>query len=100
MTTLNQVEAYLMERSKSQDVITSVLKFVLPEGIIVIDGSSGTYVFHNNDVSNADCAIYIDIPTFNKIRNKKLNPVFACTFKKLKVVGDIKLALKVIGFVW
>ncbi|QQR96937.1 MAG: SCP2 sterol-binding domain-containing protein [Sphingobacteriales bacterium] len=99
MTTLKEVEAYLIERSKSQNVIKSVLKFVLPEGIIVIDGSSGAYVYHNNNVPNADCAIYIDIPTFNKIKNKKINPVFAYTFKKLKVVGDIKLALKVIGFI-
>lgn len=98
MTTLTDIENYLIERANTKTVLDTKLKFVFPEGVVVVDGTSGHYNIHQTDVSNENCAIYIDTNTFDKIRNKQLNPIMAYTFRKLKVKGDIDVALKVIGF--
>lgn len=99
MESLIEIEKYLLEKANSQRVIKAILKFIFPEGIIVIDGTNGTYTLHNNNISNEHCSIFLDTSTFNKIKDKKINPIIAYTFKKLKVKGDINLALKVVSFI-
>lgn len=98
MTTLTDISNYLTERANTKGVIDTILKFVFPEGVVVVDGTSGHYNIHQNDIVNENCTIFIDTKTFDKIRNKQLNPIMAYTFRKLKVKGDIDIALKVIGF--
>lgn len=99
MDSILNIQQYLTERANTKSVIPKVLKFVFPEGNVIIDGTSGHYNIHQGDVQHENCTIFIDIPTFEKIKNKKLNPILAYTFKKLRVKGDIDLALKVIGFI-
>lgn len=97
--TLSEIKEYLIFKANSKSVIPLNLKFIFPEGIIILDGKSGNYFIHEDDSSPVDCAIYIDIATFNKIRLKKLNPILAYTIKKIKVKGNIDVAMKVISFI-
>ena len=99
MDALTDIENYLLLKANSQRVINSILKFVFPEGVIVIDGTNGNYTTHQNSINNENCAIYLDTTTFYKIKDKKINPIIAYTLKKIKVKGDINLALKVVGFI-
>lgn len=69
------------------------LKFVLGDDVIYIDGTGGSNVVSQND-GEADCTISTDAETFNKLKNGELNPMMAVMSGKVKIKGDMGLAMK------
>lgn len=69
------------------------LKFVLGEHIILIDGSEGSNVVSQKD-EEADCTISTDVETFENLKNGSLNPMMAVMSGKVKIKGDMGLAMK------
>jgi len=89
--------AVITEALKSQagnvSPLGAKLKFVLDDEAIMIDGSGDT-----NDVSNdngdADCVIIASKETFMKLKDGDLNPMMAVMSGKVKIKGDMGLAMK------
>ena len=70
------------------------LKFVLGDDIILIDGSDGqTNVVSQND-EDADTVIICDKETFLKLKAGDLNPMMAVMTGKVKIKGNMGLAMK------
>lgn len=69
------------------------LKFVLGENVIFIDGTGSSNVVSQND-GEADCTISTDADTFNQLKNGELNPMMAVMSGKVKIKGDMGLAMK------
>lgn len=69
------------------------LKFVLGEDIIFIDGSGSENVVSKED-ADADCTISTDAETFMALKNGDLNPMMAVMSGKVKIKGDMGLAMK------
>ncbi len=69
------------------------LKFVLGEDIILIDGSGDSNVVSRDDVEAA-CTISTDPETFLQLKNGELNPMMAVMSGKIKIKGDMGLAMK------
>jgi len=69
------------------------LKFVLGEDIILIDGTGDTNVVSQNDEESA-CTISTDADTFLQLKNGELNPMMAVMSGKVKIKGDMGLAMK------
>ena len=74
--------------------LSATVKFVFPEeGIIYIDGLAKP-----NTVSNADIdstiTITVSRENFEKIIDKQLNPKFALMTGKLRLRGDIRVAMR------
>lgn len=69
------------------------LKFVLGEEIILIDGSGDKNVVTTND-EDADCTISTDPDTFKALKSGELNPMMAVMSGKVKIKGDMGLAMK------
>lgn len=69
------------------------LKFVLGEDIIFIDGSGSENVVSKVD-AEADCTISTDKDTFIALKNGDLNPMMAVMSGKIKIKGDMGLAMK------
>jgi acyl-CoA dehydrogenase len=69
------------------------LKFVLGDEIILIDGTGTSNVVSNND-EEAGCTISTDTETFMALKSGELNPMMAVMSGKVKIKGDMGLAMK------
>lgn len=69
------------------------LKFVLGDDVILIDGTGDTNVVSQND-EDAACTISTDAETFMKLKNGDLNPMMAVMSGKIKIKGDMGMAMK------
>lgn len=69
------------------------LKFVLGDDIIFIDGT-GTENKVSAEDADADCTISTDKDTFLALKNGDLNPMMAVMSGKIKIKGDMGLAMK------
>ena len=69
------------------------LKFMLDDEAIMIDGSGDSNVVSNED-ADADCVIIASKETFLKLKEGDLNPMMAVMSGKVKIKGDMGLAMK------
>lgn len=69
------------------------LKFVVDDSSILIDGSGDTNEVRMSD-EEADCTITASSETIVKMRNGDLNPMMAVMTGKIKIKGDMTLAMK------
>lgn len=69
------------------------LKFVLGEDVILIDGTGDSNVVSQND-EEAACTISTEADTFLQLKNGELNPMMAVMTGKVKIKGDMGLAMK------
>lgn len=69
------------------------LKFVMGDDIILIDGTGDSNVVSNED-AEAACTISMDPDTFTQLKSGSLNPMMAVMSGKIKIKGDMGLAMK------
>lgn len=69
------------------------LKFVLGDDVILIDGTGDSNIVSQSD-EEAACTISTDTDTFMKLKNGELNPMMAVMTGKVKIKGDMGLAMK------
>ena len=69
------------------------LKFVLGEDVILIDGTGDSNIVSQND-EEAACTISTEADTFLQLKNGELNPMMAVMTGKVKIKGDMGLAMK------
>ncbi|MCB0645226.1 MAG: SCP2 sterol-binding domain-containing protein [Saprospiraceae bacterium] len=69
------------------------LKFVVDETSIVIDGTGDSNEIRMSD-EEADCTITASSETIVKMRKGDLNPMMAVMMGKIKIKGDMTLAMK------
>ena len=73
---------------------SAVIKFHFSDdGVIRIDGSGASTVVDNED-SAADCTVHVAIEDFKQIVSGDLNPQMAFMSGKLRVEGDMSLAMQ------
>ncbi|MCY4161851.1 MAG: SCP2 sterol-binding domain-containing protein [Flavobacteriaceae bacterium] len=65
--------------------------------VIVIDGTSGINQLIQEDIS-ADCEIHVAPETIKQMRDGKLNPMKAIIRRKIKIKGDMSMALQLKNF--
>ena len=83
-------------QAKNIDPIGAKVKFVLDDQAIMIDGTGEANVISADD-SDADCTITTSLETLEKMRNGDLNPMMAVMGGKVKIKGDMGLAMKLQG---
>ena len=86
--------AIVKERAEGKDlsVLGGSVKFVVDENVVVIDGNSGEI---SSDDKAATCTISTDAATMQSIMDGSSSPQAAFMTGKLKVAGDMSIALKV-----
>ena len=86
--------AIVKERAEGKDlsVLGGSVKFVVDENVVLIDGVSGEIT--SND-TEATCTISTDVDTMQSIMDGSSSPQAAFMTGKLKVAGDMSIALKV-----
>ena len=85
--------AQLNEQAQSIDPIGATLKFVIDDHTVFIDGTGDANVISQSE-EDADCTISTSLETLMKLRSGDLNPMMAVMGGKVKIKGDMSLAMK------
>ena len=88
------IDVVVKERAEGKDlsVLGGSVKFVVDENVVLIDGNSGEITSDDNE---ATCTISTDAETMQSIMDGSSSPQAAFMTGKLKVAGDMSIALKV-----
>jgi putative sterol carrier protein len=91
--TLDAFTDQVRKASQSAPNLGKTLKIQLDEGPVFIDLTKDEAVVSNED-SDADTTVTTTIDTLDKLRSGDLNPMMAVMSGKVKIQGDMGLALK------
>ena len=83
----------LSERAKVAKPLGSVLKLNFGESQIVIDGTSEVNSVSSED-TEANCTVDVSLDDFTSMMKGDLNPMTAFMSGKMKVKGDMGVAMK------
>jgi len=87
----------ILEGVKNQAAKTSPLggtvKFVMGEQVIFIDGSTAENLVSVED-KEANCTLTVSLEDMGKMMAGELNPMMATMMGKMKIKGDMGLAMK------
>ncbi len=83
----------LNEKASSVDPIGATLKMVVDEHNIYVDGTGDTNVVTAED-KEADCTITTSLETLQGLQSGDVNPMMAVMGGKIKIQGDMGLAMK------
>ena len=89
----NLVFDQLKERVEKVDSINGTLKFVVDDNTIYIDGTGDKNTITPED-KDADCTISVSSDILKQMRDGEINPMMAVMSGKVKISGDMGLAMK------
>ena len=91
---VDQITTGMRERIGAESGLGATLKFDFKgDGFVYIDGKSTPNTVTNDDLP-ADCTIKIGLDDFVQMADGKLNPTTAFMMGKLKVEGNMAIAMK------
>lgn len=91
--TLDAITEQFRNAAGNVPTIGKTLKFVFDEGTVFLDLAGDVPAISNED-KDADCTIITSIETLNEMRQGNLNPMMAVMSGKVKIKGDMGVALK------
>ena len=83
----------LTTQAANVDALGAKIKFQLDDDSILIDGTGSNNVVSMSD-AEADCVISTTKETFTQLRSGDLNPMMAVMTGKIKIKGDMGMAMK------
>jgi len=92
--TLEKIIEEMRGRVGAHSPLSAIIKFDFgDDGIVRIDGKASPTVIDNED-SEADCTVKVTMDNFIQIAEGNLNPQMAFMTGKLRVEGDMSLAMQ------
>lgn len=92
--TLQEFTDEIRRRVGTDSGLNATVKLATDQGVIYIDGRQNPTVVSNED-AEADSTIRVSLSDLQKLGTGELNPMTAFMFGKLKVQGDMGLAMKI-----
>ena len=93
----NPVFEQLQQKANEAEAIGGTLKFVIDDLVVFVDGTGNSNVVSQSD-EEADCTITTSADTLMELQSGDLNPMMAVMGGKVKIGGDMGLAMKVQSF--
>lgn len=91
--TLQELTDQVRNKVTHADNINATIKLSTDQGVIFIDGKQSPVTVSNED-NPADCDLQITVDNLVKLGNGDLNPMMAVMTGKLKIKGDMSIAMK------
>jgi putative sterol carrier protein len=91
--TLQEITAKMQEGASKKSAFGNSVKFATDQGVVHIDGNQTPPAVSNEDKS-ADCTIKMDFADFADLIGGKLDGMTAFMTGKLKIEGDMGVAMK------
>ena len=90
----NPVFEQLQQKANEAEAIGGTLKFVIDDLVVFVDGTGNSNVVSQSD-EEADCTITTSADTLMELQSGDLNAMMAVMVGKVKIGGDMGLAMKV-----
>lgn len=90
----NEVFDQLKEKAEAAEAIGGTLKFEVDDLTVYVDGSGNSNIVSQEN-GEADCTITTTAAVLMDLKNGDLNPMMAVMGGKIKISGDMGLAMKV-----
>jgi putative sterol carrier protein len=91
--TLQEITAKMKEGSAKKSSFGNTVKFDTDQGVVYIDGNANPPAVSNDD-KPADCTLKMAFSDFDDMINGKLDGMTAFMTGKLKIEGDMGVAMK------
>jgi putative sterol carrier protein len=91
--TIEEITGTFQAMAGNVPSIGKTLKFAFDEGTVFLD-LTGDKAQVSNEDKDADCTIITSIDTLNALRKGELNPMMAVMSGKVKIKGDMGVAMK------
>ncbi len=91
--TLQEITAKMKEGASKKSAFGNTVKFSTDKGVVYIDGNANPPVVSNDD-KDADCTLKMDFSDFSDLIDRKLDGMTAFMTGKLKIEGDMGVAMK------
>ena len=93
MTTLADITTKMKEGAAKKSSFGSTVKFSTDQGVVYIDGNANPPTVSNDD-NAADCTLKMDFADFAALIGGQLDGMTAFMTGKLKIEGDMGVAMK------
>ena len=90
----NPVFDQLQQKANEAEAIGATLNLVIDDTVVVVDGTGNINVVSQRD-EEVDCTITTSADTLMELQSGDLNPMMAVMGGKVKIGGDMGLAMKV-----
>ncbi len=94
---LEDVTKGMSERAGAKPAFGNSVKFVFSEGVIHVDGTAGGNNVVTNEDKPAQCTIKMTLDDFKSMAAGQLDGMTAFMTGKLKIEGDMGVAMKLQG---
>jgi putative sterol carrier protein len=91
--TLQEITAKMKEGAAKKSAFGNTVKFSTDQGVVYLDGNT-TPPSVSNDDKAADCTLKMAFSDFDDMINGKLDGMTAFMTGKLKIEGDMGVAMK------
>ena len=91
--TLQEITAKMKEGAAKKSSFGNTVKFTTDQGVVYIDGNATPPAVSNDDKA-ADCTLKMDFSDFADLIGGKLDGMTAFMTGKLKIEGDMGVAMK------
>lgn len=91
--TLQELTDQIRNKAIHADSLNATAKIVTDQGVVYIDAKQSPVVVSNED-KPADCDLHVSISDLVRMGTGDLNPMMAFMSGKLKVKGDMGIAMK------
>ena len=91
--TLPELTDQIRNKVTHADNINATVKLATDQGVVYIDATQSPAVVSNDD-KPADCELQVSMDNLVKMGTGGLNPMMAVMTGKLKIKGDMSIAMK------
>ena len=91
--TLQELTDQIRNKVTHADNINATVKLATDQGVVYIDATQSPATV-SNDNKPADCELQVTVDNLVKMSNGDLNPMMAVMMGKLKIKGDMGIAMK------